>query len=336
MDPVKKFLDVKNLKKFIKLVRRLSAHPKEVAEHLNQAADFVDRQPHIDFDNIAVKTYTASSRRDSKENDAIHALGMEQLLNYPLFPVMTFMVPLQLTAPKELPVEFKVNMRALLTIDLPNRTATYVWKGCGANKTPLMIIKCKLATDPKNGRFVIDPTDDKFSEILYANVATVREVFGEGVDKEYFDSSQRLELAGIFVTNSLVDFLDSVIYTLADLHLNDYYPFSVEKAGGKGQKGAYGKGLARGKGIPRRVIYLNQQIDEYDRDRAPGEKDDLSQKRRGHARRGSWWTMRAKRFMHHPNYGKERANYRKSAWVGPEEMEYKGNIYRILTPQERQ
>lgn len=51
---------------------------------------------------------------------------------------------------------------------------------------------------------------------------------------------------------------------------------------------------------------------------------------RPHARKGTWYTLRAKRYQNHPKYGKEKACFRRPAWVGPKEEIVNGITYTIL------
>lgn len=328
MDPVKTFLNVKKTTGFMKLVKRHSDHPKKVTAWMEKELREVDSLPHVDFGNIAVETYSSSLNRDSKENDRLHAIGMEQLTEAPLFPAMTFMVPIKRSIDGPFS-HLKHDIRALVKLDLEKQTITYVWKAVGDHDVGTCIIPAHYTVDEKTGRFCIDILhedirDDVWKVTVWQVARLMEKVTGETIPPELGGV-----IAGPFMNGMMIDLLDAIVYTLADLHLNDYYPFSVEPVKGSSHK-------SRGKGQRpsnvRRIIYLNRQIRDYDRDRSPGQKDNLAQKRSGHARRGSWWTMRALRFKNHPNFGKEKVNYRKAAWVGDEVTEYQGNVYRILLP----
>jgi hypothetical protein len=49
-----------------------------------------------------------------------------------------------------------------------------------------------------------------------------------------------------------------------------------------------------------------------------------------HRRRGHWKTLSHPRFRHHPKYGKK--IYVKPSFVGPRQVSYEGNIYRLVEP----
>lgn len=49
-----------------------------------------------------------------------------------------------------------------------------------------------------------------------------------------------------------------------------------------------------------------------------------------HRRRGHWKTLSHPRFRHHPQYGKK--IYVKPSFVGPRQVSYEGNIYRLVEP----
>ncbi len=49
-----------------------------------------------------------------------------------------------------------------------------------------------------------------------------------------------------------------------------------------------------------------------------------------HRRRGHWRTLEHPRFRHHPQYGKK--IYVKPSFVGPQQTEYQGNIYKLIQP----
>ena len=49
-----------------------------------------------------------------------------------------------------------------------------------------------------------------------------------------------------------------------------------------------------------------------------------------HRRRGHWRTLEHPRFRHHPQYGKQ--IYVKPSFVGPQQTEYQGNIYKLIQP----
>ena len=49
-----------------------------------------------------------------------------------------------------------------------------------------------------------------------------------------------------------------------------------------------------------------------------------------HRRRGHWKTLSPPRFRHHPQYGKK--IYVKPSFVGPRQVSYEGNIYRLVEP----
>ena len=49
-----------------------------------------------------------------------------------------------------------------------------------------------------------------------------------------------------------------------------------------------------------------------------------------HRRRGHWKTLSHPRFRHHPQYGKK--IYVKPSFVGPRQVSYEGNIYRLIEP----
>ncbi len=49
-----------------------------------------------------------------------------------------------------------------------------------------------------------------------------------------------------------------------------------------------------------------------------------------HRRRGHWKTLSHPRFRHHPKYGKK--IYVKPSFVGPRQVSYEGNIYRLIEP----
>ena len=51
-----------------------------------------------------------------------------------------------------------------------------------------------------------------------------------------------------------------------------------------------------------------------------------------HQRRGHWKTLRHPRYRHHPQYGKQ--IYVKPSFVGPRQVTYQGNIYRLVVPLE--
>lgn len=49
-----------------------------------------------------------------------------------------------------------------------------------------------------------------------------------------------------------------------------------------------------------------------------------------HRRRGHWRTLEHPRFRHHPQYGKQ--IYVKPSFIGPQQTEYQGNIYKLIQP----
>lgn len=49
-----------------------------------------------------------------------------------------------------------------------------------------------------------------------------------------------------------------------------------------------------------------------------------------HRRRGHWRTLEHPRFRHHPQYGKK--IYVKPSFIGPQQTEYQGNIYKLIQP----
>ena len=51
-----------------------------------------------------------------------------------------------------------------------------------------------------------------------------------------------------------------------------------------------------------------------------------------HRRRGHWKTLRHPRFRHHPQY--QQKIYCKPSFVGPRQVNYEGNIYRLVQPLE--
>jgi len=51
-----------------------------------------------------------------------------------------------------------------------------------------------------------------------------------------------------------------------------------------------------------------------------------------HRRRGHWKTLSHPRFRHHPQYGRQ--IYVKPSFVGPRQVTYEGNIYRLVEPLE--
>lgn len=51
-----------------------------------------------------------------------------------------------------------------------------------------------------------------------------------------------------------------------------------------------------------------------------------------HRRRGYWRTLRHPKYRHHPQYGKQ--VYVKPSFVGPRQVTYEGNIYRLVEPLE--
>ena len=51
-----------------------------------------------------------------------------------------------------------------------------------------------------------------------------------------------------------------------------------------------------------------------------------------HRRRGHWKTLRHPRFRHHPQY--QQKIYCKPSFVGPRQVTYEGNIYRLVQPLE--
>ena len=49
-----------------------------------------------------------------------------------------------------------------------------------------------------------------------------------------------------------------------------------------------------------------------------------------HKRRGHWRILQDPRYRHHPQYGKR--IYVKPSFIGPEQTEYEGNIYKLIKP----
>lgn len=103
----------------------------------------------------------------------------------------------------------------------------------------------------------------------------------------------------------------------------DCYPVEVRGKASSPKYGEKSKKPWTREDLPR-TVFLNRMPGEYNHSTSTG----TGGHKRGHIRRGHWRRIEHPRFKNHPKFG-SRIRVR-PAWIGPENVEYKGHTYKLL------